>query len=118
LRSNGNESVEFREASLPGYEFGRRGVESRNSYIRIVECSSAEFIFSVETIEWPRRKVKYSANVGHYKQKNSVMYMCHSMKGIYLTVQLKRFDKRDILCTVSNAGKSSGRERSLRTGTA
>jgi hypothetical protein len=36
------ESVEFRDASLPGYEFGSRGVELRNSGIRIIECSSVE----------------------------------------------------------------------------
>jgi hypothetical protein len=33
-------SVEFRDASLPGYELGSRGIESRNWGITIIELSS------------------------------------------------------------------------------
>jgi hypothetical protein len=36
------ESVEFRDASLPGYELGKRGIELRNSGIRIIACSSVK----------------------------------------------------------------------------
>jgi hypothetical protein len=35
-------SVEFRDAMLPGYELGSRGIELRNYGIGIIECSSAE----------------------------------------------------------------------------
>jgi hypothetical protein len=32
--------VEFRDASLPGYELSSRGIEWRNGGIRIIECIS------------------------------------------------------------------------------
>jgi hypothetical protein len=42
MRRNGNESVEFQDASLPRYELESSAVELRNLGIRIIERSSVE----------------------------------------------------------------------------